>query len=82
MPGCCRARCSLNDDCLLRVAGVGNGSDLRPDDGVGSAGRDGIVLLRGSLCGFFATCTAPTHFVSNCFRRVDAGLITGLMDSI
>lgn len=46
--GACEARCSLNvwslnEDCLLREAGVGKGSGLMPAKGVGSVGRDGAT---------------------------------------
>ena len=82
--GPCRARCSLNDDCLLRVAGVGNGSALVLDKGVGSDGLEGIALLGESLCALLGFCTSPVQFISthikwadsNAFNPTDCGLTT------
>lgn len=60
-PGGCKALCSLNDDCLLRVAGVGNGSGLMLDRGVGSAGLEDIEVL----CCLLDALPSPMPPVSN-----------------
>lgn len=60
-----KALCSLKEDCLRRLAGVGNISDLILDDGVGSAGRSGIEALDRPWCNLFEASSSPTTSVND-----------------
>lgn len=61
-PGGCMALCSLKDDCLRRLAGVGNGSGLTAEKGVGSSGREGIGSSRGFFCKRFEARSSAVAF--------------------
>ena len=62
-----RALCSLNEDCLLRVAGVGNGSCLLLAAGVGSEGREVMFSIVEDLCNRFELRPSPVNPVNTCF---------------
>lgn len=64
-PGGSKALCSLKEDCVRRLAGVGNISDLILDDGVGSAGRSGIAALDRPLCNLFEARSSSMSLVND-----------------